>query len=66
MDDLRDFFNAQAGGATAFYWTDSEGETHTVRFSSDEMAITQKYGGRPDGTIGIVGFETTLTIRKVW
>ena len=66
MDDLTDFFNVHSGGATAFYWTDSEGTTHTVRFASDELALTEKYGGKPDGSIGIVGFETTLSIRKVW
>lgn len=66
MDELQAFFDARKGGSEKFYWTDSEGETHTVRFVNDSLKVTQKMGFREDGTFGIVGFETTVQLRKVW
>lgn len=64
--ELQDFHTARKGGVEKFYWTDGRGTQHIVRFVTDDIEITEKYGGTEDGGYGIAAFETTVTIRKVY
>ena len=64
--DLRDFHAAQHGGVAPFYWTDGEGVLHTVRFATNDLKLTQKMGYKDDGSFGVVAYESTVQLRKVW
>ena len=66
MLDIRGFHDRHFGSAGKFLWNDGEGTQHIVRFANDEIKITEKYGYGDNGLYGIQGFETSVSLRKVW
>lgn len=63
--ELEDFFNRHCGSRKTFWWTDSEGVKHEVRFAQDELDINLKYGLDDTGKVSPMAFECTVLLRKV-
>lgn len=63
---LKKFHDDRFGGYEVFYWTDKHGVQHKVRFLNDTQEITEIPGYDEDGNLGIVGYSTTVQLRKVF
>jgi phage-related protein len=63
---LQQFHDNRFGGLESFYWTDKAGTQHIVKFAEDSQEITEIIGYDDYGNLGILGYSTTVKLRKVW
>ena len=66
LESLQAFHDARFGSVESFLWTDKAGTQHTVKFMNDTQEITHRIGHDDFGNLGIVAYETTVTLRKIW
>ena len=60
-NELKTFFNNRNGSRKIFHWKDEAGIRHKVRFVNDDMTFKQKLT-----PAGLVAFETSATLKKVY